>query len=260
MYRLDKRRKDMTVADSIFESLTHLHDALFKPRVCVIIPAYNESRTIRKVMGVVKKSKLIDEIVVVDDGSKDDTYKKAKKTGVTVIRHKKNKGKGAAMKTGLDNSVGDVVLFLDADLGGINEKKIDNLIEPVLNNKADFTKSTFVMKAPKNKDKFWDRKEGRVTQLTIRPLLNNLHPDIEIQQPLSGQYCSRRKFFENIDFEEGYGVDIGILLDAVCQKIRIKEVDIGRIENKDKHHISRIMAEHAAKTILCKYGIKIPRK
>ncbi|MFH0876549.1 MAG: glycosyltransferase family 2 protein [archaeon] len=92
-------------------------------KISCIIPAYNEENSIAKVLQAVKKVRTIDEIIVVDDGSKDNTSKIAKGLGVKIIKHKKNRGKGAAIKTGIMSSVGDILLFLDADLQSISPKK-----------------------------------------------------------------------------------------------------------------------------------------
>jgi len=91
--------------------------------VSCIIPACNEESTIINVIKNVKKVKVIDEIIVVDDGSTDKTYDYAKSEGARIIRHAKNKGKGAAIKTGISHSKSDILLFLDADLRSISPKK-----------------------------------------------------------------------------------------------------------------------------------------
>jgi len=81
----------------------------------VIIPAYNEGDAIRNVIAKTKELRPEAEILVVDDGSKDNTYEVARAAGARVIRHPYNKGNGAAVKTGLRNARGEVVLLLDAD-------------------------------------------------------------------------------------------------------------------------------------------------
>ncbi len=82
----------------------------------IIIPAYNEEQGIE---AVIKRCKKVcekgDEILVVDDGSRDKTYEIAKKTGVTVVKHPQNKGKAFALKTGFDNAKNDIVITIDAD-------------------------------------------------------------------------------------------------------------------------------------------------
>nr|WP_243686816.1 glycosyltransferase family 2 protein [Methanobacterium formicicum] len=106
----------------------------------------------------------VDEIIVVNDGSLDATEKMAKEAGATVISHTKNRGKGAAIKTGFKNSKGDVVVFLDADLQKLNPQQVDKMIRPILNDEADVTKTKF------------KREAGRVTELTAKPLLSFFLP------------------------------------------------------------------------------------
>ena len=190
-----------------------------KMTVSIVIPAYNESKTIEKVINVINSLDCVNEIIVVDDGSSDNTASVAQKAGATVILHSKNKGKGAAIKTGFENSNGDVVAFMDADLKNLTAKQVEKIIRPILDGKADVTKTKF------------KRKAGRVTELTAKPLLNFFFPELKYDQPLSGQFAAKRSFLSKIKFEEDYGVDIGIVLDADVRGMRIKEVDIGEIEH-----------------------------
>lgn len=187
--------------------------------VSVVIPAYNESETVEQVVKVVKSLNYIDEVIVVDDGSTDNTGQIAEKAGAKVIKHLKNKGKGSAIKTGFERSTGDVVAFIDADLHNLSSNQVEDMIKPILEGKADITKTKF------------RRKAGRVTELTAKPLLNFFFPEIKFDQPLSGQFAAKRSFLSKIKLEEDYGVDVGIVLDADVRGMKIKEVDIGKIEH-----------------------------
>ena len=86
------------------------------PKVSVIIPAYNEEETVAKVVGVVKKVSFVDEIIVVNDGSSDNTEAEALKAGAIVINHSVNKGKGEALNTGYREAECDIIAFIDADI------------------------------------------------------------------------------------------------------------------------------------------------
>lgn len=108
-------------------------------KVSVVIPAYNEEPRILEVLNVVKKSNLIDEIIVVNDGSKDKTAEVAQSAGVKVINLEKNYGKGKAMKVGIDEAKGEIILFLDADLQNLTLKHIEDLLFPVINGEVDMT-------------------------------------------------------------------------------------------------------------------------
>src|SRR3989338_9506598 len=107
-------------------------------KVSCIIPAYNEEATLGKVLRVVKKVRIIHEILVVDDGSSDKTYAVAKAEGVRVIRHPENRGKGAAIKTGYQYSKGDILLFLDADVTTFAPQQLTAVLRPIQNGYADF--------------------------------------------------------------------------------------------------------------------------
>jgi glycosyltransferase involved in cell wall biosynthesis len=108
--------------------------------ITCIIPAYNEEKRIKDIIIAVKNSQLVDEIIVVSDGSKDKTYEIAKLCNADrVINLKKNLGKGGAVIEGLKYAKGEVILLVDADLRGLNRENLKKLIEPVLENKADMT-------------------------------------------------------------------------------------------------------------------------
>ena len=101
-------------------------------KISIIIPAYNEEKKIQDVIDDIKNTRINDEIIVVDDGSSDNTFELAKRTGVKVFRHSYNRGYGAAIKTGIRNASGDVVLFIDAD-GQHKAEDIEKVIEPIQN-------------------------------------------------------------------------------------------------------------------------------
>lgn len=207
-------------ADNQFKELDNL---LLKnepeEKVTVIIPARNEERTIQKVVKLVQKSKLVNQIIVVDNNSLDNTAKLAKNAGAYVVPCALQ-GKGYAMEEGLKHSINDIVVYIDADISNYSKNLIEKLSEPIRNKKADFVKSMF------------DRTGGRVTELVAKPMLEVLFPDMyKFSQPLSGMIAGRKSFFEQIVFEKDYGVDIGILLDMIHIDARIREVHIGTIKN-----------------------------
>lgn len=98
-------------------------------KVSAIVPAYNEAERIEAVIDPLKQAMHVDEIIVVDDGSTDDTARVARRFGVHVVKLPRNVGKAAALDHGVSHAKNDVFLFLDADLVGLRPDHIDRLIE-----------------------------------------------------------------------------------------------------------------------------------
>ena len=188
--------------------------------VTVIIPARNEEKTIAEVIENVNKSQVVKQIIVVDNNSVDNTAKYAKEAGAQVV-FCKQQGKGNAMKCGMQYVKSDIVAFIDADIKGYPKNLIDLLTKPLLKEEADFVKSTF------------ERTQGGVvTEIVVKPLLNMLFSDMYMfSEPISGMIALRRNVLDQLEFEEDYGVDIGILIDAIKKGYRVIEVNIGKIEN-----------------------------
>ena len=209
--------------------------------VTVIIPALNEANTIEQVISLAKNEAIVSEVIVVDDKSKDATVAIARKAGAKVITSTKL-GKGTSMKDGTMTAKNDVIVFLDADILTYPENVVELLAGPVLSGEFDFSKSYFT------------RQAGRVTELVAKPLLNILYPGFPaFRQPLSGMIAGRKHFFEAIEFEDGYGVDIGLLIDMYKLGARITEVHIGNIMN-DMQSLEELgkMSREVARTIMKK--------
>ncbi|HTS43680.1 MAG TPA: HAD-IB family phosphatase [Puia sp.] len=187
--------------------------------ISVIIPALNEQKTIRKVIRQAKRNPLVSEIIVVDDRSMDNTVSEARKENVKIITSTQL-GKGESMREGMMLAENEILVFLDADIPNYSEDIIDKLAQPLIDDKADFVKSYF------------ERQAGRVTEILVKPLLSFFFPHLlKFRQPLSGMIAGKKSFFQKVEFENDYGVDIGLLIDMDKVKARIIEVCIGEIEN-----------------------------
>lgn len=211
--------------------------------VSVIIPALNEGKTIEAVVAKAFNSSHVTEVIVVDDKSVDDTVAKAKKAGATIITSTKL-GKGTSMKDGVLVATNEVLVFLDADILTYPDDVVDVLATPIIAGSADFVKSYFT------------RQAGRVTELVAKPLLSILNPNFpNFIQPLSGMIAGKKSLLQKIEFEEGYGVDIGILIDMHQMQAVIKEVNIGNIENQ-MQQLAQLgkMSKEVARTIIKKSG------
>lgn len=115
-----------------------------KMRVAAVVPAYNEVERIGTVLDAIKSAKLVDEIVVVSDGSTDGTYELvAADPDVRAVELETNRGKGGAMRAGAERTDADVVLFLDADLTGMDGDKVDEIIRPIVEDSADMAIGIF---------------------------------------------------------------------------------------------------------------------
>lgn len=209
--------------------------------ITVIIPTLNEEDNIASVIQFAKNQLHVSEIIIVDDKSQDKTVAIANANQVKVITSTKL-GKGASMKDGVFCAKNDIIVFLDGDIDPYPHYTIKLLSDPILLGEVDFVKSSF------------SRNAGRVTELAAKPLLSIFFPELlKFTQPLSGMIAGRKSVFEKLDFRDDYGVDIGILIDMHLMNIRMKEVEIGYIENKSKpwQALGR-MSKEVAQTIIMK--------
>lgn len=193
------------------------------PRVSIIIPAYNEEDAIERTIAEVKKLNLNKEIIVVDDGSNDSTVAIVRKIeGVKIIEHHINRGRGAAIKSGIENSSGEIICTQDADMEQL-PSDIPRLIKPILNSEADVVYGSR-FRDPKNSE----------TSTWLRILGNKFFAflgDILFGQQLTDVYtgskCYSRKVFELIRLEsDGFEQEVEILAKLSRKKIKITEIPI----------------------------------
>jgi len=244
---MDKKKEEpplFGILNSIGDAFNSFFWSKSTNSVSLIIPAYNEEKNIGNVIEIAQKVSAISEIIVVDDGSKDKTAQISKDLGVEVISHHKNLGKGEALKTGISSANGEILLFLDADWENITVGKIWAIIKPVLKGRADFVKATFT------------RSRGRVTEFGIKPMMKVLYPEMNFEQPISGQFAGKKEFLEKVQIEPKWGIDIAILLDAIKEDLRIVEVSVGEVvHKKNPDEIASEMSKQVMETILKRAGM-----
>ena len=214
-----------------------LVDAKGDSIVSVCLPARNEADTVGKIVEIVRRelvdgAGLVDELLVVDDHSTDGTDDVASAAGATVVQaeavlpeYGEGHGKGEALWKSLFVARGDLVVWCDADISNFGAGFVVELLRPLLTDPS----IAFVKGYYERPEVGWTG-GGRVTELVARPTLSLLFPDLgDIVQPLAGEYAGRRSVLEHLPFVEGYGVEIGLLID-VANRVgvdAIAQVDLG---------------------------------
>lgn len=173
-------------------------------KVAAVIPAYNEAANIARVLRPAVRSPVVDEVIVVCDGCEDDTAAVARRFPVKVVELPQNVGKGGAMMAGVHSTDARIILFLDADLIGLRQAHIRDLVEPVTSGTADMTLGVF--------------DHGRLAT----DLAQRLAPF------LSGQRAVRREVLEDIpDLEQtGFGVEVALSRYAERHGLRVVKVPL----------------------------------
>ncbi|AEK72160.1 Dolichol-phosphate mannosyltransferase [Thermococcus sp. 4557] len=193
-------------------------------RVSVVIPAYNEEKRLPSVLD--RMPDFIDEVVVVDDGSSDGTYNVArafseKDPRIKAIRLERNCGKGCAMRRGVEEASGDVIVFIDAD-GQHRPEEIIKLVEPIVRGEADL-----VIGARKVEEAGKRPLHRRISNILTTRLIR-LKLGRYVYDTQSGFRAYRREFLPEIESDR-YEVETEMLLKAAKMGAMIKEVPVGMI-------------------------------
>ncbi|UNO40440.1 glucosyl-3-phosphoglycerate synthase [Streptomyces sp. MST-110588] len=224
--------------------------------VSVVLPALNEEETVGEIVATIRRelmtpaAPLVDELVVLDSGSTDRTAHVAAGAGARVV-HRDDvlprlpalPGKGEVLWRSLLATRGDIVCFIDADLRDFSATFVSGIVGPLLTDPGvQFVKAMY------------DRplagaagQGGRVTELVARPLLNLHWPQLAgFVQPLGGEYAVRRSLLEQLPFPVGYGVELGLLVDALhtAGLDALAQVDVG--VRKHRHQDGQALGRMAA--------------
>ncbi len=227
--------------------------------VAVVVPARDEADTVGAVLDAATAyDDLVDELVVVDDGSHDDTAVVARAHGARVVPASGPGGKGAAMGAGLAATSSDLVVFLDADVTNTAADYVARLISPLLSrDRIQLVKGFYVR--PLHDMPVGG---GRVNDLAARPVLSLLFPGLgEIRQPLAGETAARRAALCRVELEPAYGVEIALLIDVARAfgVASLAQVDLGvrRHRNRPLEEL-RPMAGDVLRAALERYGVAPP--
>lgn len=247
--------------------------------VSVVLPAHDEQDTVGEIVATIRSDlmdriPLVDEIVVVDSRSTDDTPGVAARAGARVVSQDailpdlpRLSGKGDALWKSLAVTSGDLVVFVDADLREFSSTYVSGLLGPLLcDSSILYVKGCYDRRLDGPGDgrtaqgAMWEG--GRVTELVARPLINLHWPELAgFVQPLGGEYAARRAVLEHVPFVTGYGVEFGLLVDLV-QLVGLDglaQVDLGerRHTHQSTAELGRMATQilHTAWTRLWRRGM-----
>ncbi|MDQ0775520.1 glucosyl-3-phosphoglycerate synthase [Streptomyces aurantiacus] len=236
--------------------------------VSVVLPALDEEATVGEIVAVIRrelmtaKVPLVDEIVVIDSGSTDRTSEVAAAAGARVVHRDEIlprvpavPGKGEVLWRSLLVTRGDIVAFVDADLKEFSADFVSGIVGPLLTEPGvDLVKAMYdrplagpAGSAAGSAAGGAAGQGGRVTELMARPLLNMHWPRLAgFVQPLGGEYAARRSLLERLPFPVGYGVELGMLVDALhlVGLDALAQVDVG--VRKHRHQDSQALGRMSA--------------
>ncbi|NMA15401.1 MAG: glycosyltransferase family 2 protein [Clostridia bacterium] len=198
-------------------------------QISVIIPAYNEANFINDTIQAVRNFPWVEQIIVVDDGSTDGTGELAKACGSQVIKHPRNKGKGAAINSAAPFLTGKIIIILDGDLGK-SAKECYHLLPPIGEGRADATVAKF---PPATIPGGFGLVKGLAAQGVYRLTGQR------VLSVLSGQRAMKIQVFKSLlPFASGFGVEVGATVDMLRQGWRLQEIEINMVHNFSRRDLA----------------------
>jgi len=193
-------------------------------KLSIVIPVYNERATLPKVLEKVKNSPFEKEIIIVDDGSEDGTreyLRSLDEDGVRVFYHDRNRGKGAAVRTGFKEARGEVIIVQDADLE-YDPEDYPNLLEPILDGRADVVYGSRFLGGPHRVLFFWHYAGNR-----ILTLLSNMLTNLNLTDMETCYKAFRREVVQNLDLKSNrFDIEPEITVKVARAGYRIYETPI----------------------------------
>lgn len=240
--------------------------------VSVVLPARNEQHTVAGVVSALlplRDAGLVDDLLVVDSLSDDDTAAVAEAAGARVVSCAAAlpgmdplRGKGEAMWRSLFATTGELVVFCDADLLDAGPHYVRGLLGPLLMQPETLLVKGFYDRPLVEDDGSVTGYGGRVTELVARPLINLHWPELAgLVQPLAGEWAGRRFLLEALPFPTGYGVEIAVLLDTLEAHgpQAIAQVDLGRrTHHQQSQDALGVMAAEVMGTALKRLDVPVP--
>ncbi|UYP20055.1 glucosyl-3-phosphoglycerate synthase [Rhodococcus sp. Z13] len=237
--------------------------------VTVVLPALNEQETVAGVIDTVRPllGGLVDELVVLDSGSTDETVVRARAAGARVLSREEAvpglapvPGKGEVLWRSLAATSGDLVAFVDSDLIDPDPAFVPRLLGPLLLCEGIHLVKGYYRRPLRTGGSEDSHGGGRVTELVARPLLAALRPELTcVLQPLGGEYAGTRELLQSVPFAPGYGVEIGLLLDTYERfgLDAIAQVNLGVRKHRNRPLIELgAMSRQIVGTMLGRCGIR----
>lgn len=218
-----------------------------RTKVSVCLPARNEASTVGTIVHTLHEELLrtgaVDEILVIDDHSSDETADVARSAGATVIRaadvlseYGPGHGKGEVLWKSLYIAEGEVIIWCDSDISEFGTRFVSGILGPLLCEPGVDVAKGYYRRPERDREG-----GGRVTELVARPLLSLFAPELAgLYQPLSGEYGGHRSVLEQLPFVRGYGVEVGLLID-LSRKFGL--AGLVQVDLDVRHHRNRTLAD-----------------